>query len=193
MTALDALEKAQQIPKAAYRLNVELQANSFVATHQEQMSYYFYRKSQIDWLEQIKTHHISTEADAKDLFDKQYNLAIKSFNASILGQKIIKIYPHSQWQLSDYSTTWQHFLNGTYGLCTRTGLPNEIFLKHIYIRFIEFITQANRPSEIKPNMRHILAQAVNALDVVEADFAPHEVAQSSRQRCIINVRNEYLS
>lgn len=118
-------------------------------------------------------------------------MAIKEFLAGELGAKIIEIYPQSEWCLDDYSETWQQFLDGTYGLCTRSGLPNEIFLKHIYIRFIEFVTQANRPNDINNALLSLLSESVKELDKVESDFASHEVAQSSRQRCIINIRKDY--
>lgn len=190
--SLDELETANLVPKASYILEVELLAKSFVAEHQEVQKYQFYLKSQLEWLAQIAGKSISTQNAAQHYFETQYGLAIERFLTTQLGQKIVAIYPQSAWGLSDYSETWQHFLNGTYGLCTRTGLPNEIFLKHIYIRFIEFVTQANRPNKIKPNLLNLLGEAVVVLDKVESDFAPYEVEKSSRQKCIINVKKDYF-
>ena len=192
LNKLDVLEAAHLVPKASYILDIDLQAKSFVVEYQKEQKYQFYLPGQIEWLAQIADKNISTENAARHYFETQYGLAIDGFLASELGAKIVEIYPQSQWDLSDYSETWMHFLNGTYGLCTRTGLPREIFLKHIYIRFVEFVTEANRPNEIKPDLLGLLSEAVDALDKVESDFAPHEVAQSSRQRCIINIKKDYL-
>lgn len=190
---LAELEAAKLVPKASYIVQVDLAATSFVAQHNEQKTYSFYRKEQLDWLAEIDAENINTEAAARTKFDTQYNAAIELFLQSKLGKNIANIFPKSQWNLSDYADTWVHFTNGTYGLCTTTGLPNEIFKKHIYIRFIEFITAANQPHEIPNNILNLLKQAVNALDEIEADFAPHEVALSSRQRCIINIKEQYLT
>lgn len=188
---LDELQAANIVPKASYILDIDIKVKSFVAEHQEVQKYQFYLKGQLEWLAQINAKKISTESAARHYFETQYGLAIDEFLASELGDKIVQIYPRSEWGLSDHSETWAHFLNGTYGLCTRTGLPNEIFLKHIYIRFIEFVTLTNRPNEIKPKLLMLLSKAVEELDKVESDFAPHEVAQSSRQRCIINIKKDY--
>lgn len=190
-STLEALEAANLVPKASYILDIDLQATSFVTAHHETHKYQFYLKGQIEWLAQIAAKNISTENAARHYFETQYGLAIGAFLASELGAKIAKVYPQFKWGLSDYSETWQCFLDGTYGLCTRTGLPNDIFLKHIYIRFIEFVTEANRPNEIRPELLSLLSEAVVALDVVESDFAAHEIAQSSRQRCIIDIKKDY--
>ncbi|PCI86357.1 MAG: hypothetical protein COB24_10190 [Hyphomicrobiales bacterium] len=192
LQTLDKWESANLVPKASYIMDNDLQVKSFVADHQETQKYEFYLKGQLEWLAQIADKNITTENAARHYFETQYGFAIERFLATELGQKIAEIYPQSAWNLDDYTETWQHFLVGTYGLCTRSGLPNEIFLKHVYIRFIKFVTQTNRPNEIKLKLLDMLSQAVEALDKVESDFAPHEVAQSSRQRCIINIRKNYL-
>lgn len=188
---LKELGVARIIPDASYIVDVELNSESFVAKHREAQQHKFYLKGHVEWVAQISDKNISTENAARHYFETQYNLAIDEFLASELGEKIVNIYPRSKWSLSDYSETWQHFLDGTYGLCTRTGLPREIFLKHIYIRFIEFVTAANQPKNISSDLLDLLGEAVEALDKVESDFAPHEVRQSSRQRCIIDIKKEY--
>lgn len=189
---LEQLQSSGLVPKASYVVELNLQAKSFVAIHQEAQKYLFYLEDQLTWLAQIADKKITTQAAARHYFETQYNLAIDSFLHAELGKKITDIYPQNIWKLSDYSETWGHFLDGTYGLCTRTGLPNEIFLKHIYIGFIEFVTATNRPKTIDPNLLKTLQRAVDALDKVESDFAPHEVAQSSRQRCIIDIKKDYF-
>lgn len=189
---LTQLETKNLVAKPSYILRIDLSAESFITAHKERALYKFYAKNQLNWLAQINTKQIKTEMVARQLFDQKYDEAIKRFLATDLGMEITKIYPQSDWGLSEYAETWQQFTDGTYGLCTRTGLPNEIFLKHIYIRFIEFITAAYQPDKIPPKTLKLLSKAVEALDVVEADFAPHEVKQSSRQRCIVNVKKEYF-
>lgn len=190
--ALVLLEAKSLVPRPSYILAVGLQAKSFIAKHDEQAEYNFYRKDQLKWVTQIRHAEITTKDAARRLFYAQYNAAIVDFKASEIGKEIIKIYPPLEWKLSDYAETWRHFTIGTYGLCTRTGLPREIFLKHIYIRFIEYVTAANRPENIPQNLKALLLAVVDDLDInIESDFAPHEIQKSSRQRCIIDVRKDY--
>lgn len=192
LAQLAKFEAANLVPKPSYIVQNKLAVKSFVADHTEQQEYCFYLKGQVAWVEQIGDLKITTENAARHCFETQYNMAIERFLTSGLGKKIVKIYPRNEWKLSDYAEIWRHFTDGTYGICTRTGLPNEIFLKHIYIRFNEFVTATNRPEEIDLELKALLLAVVDDLDVnVESDFAPHEVAQSSRQRCIIDVRNNY--
>ncbi|NRA89390.1 MAG: hypothetical protein HRU28_18830 [Rhizobiales bacterium] len=192
LSQLGALESANLTPKASYILEVGLHVKSFIAAHEEQQIYQFYLKGQLVWLKQIEQKNISTENGARHYFETQYNLAIDKFLESDLGQNIVQIYPQTEWDLTEYNAIWREFLAGTYGLCTRTGSPDQIFLKHVYIRFIEFITKRHQPDKIKQNLRDLLKTAVEELDKVESDFAAHEVALSSRQRCIINPRKDYL-
>ncbi|WP_417454735.1 DUF6058 family natural product biosynthesis protein [Kiloniella sp.] len=51
--------------------------------------------------------------------------------------------------------------------------------------------QHHSPENISPLSKSRLQTVVNFLNKVEADFAPHEVPTTSRQRCINIVRKQY--
>lgn len=188
---LSSLQKAKIMPNASYNLDINLHAKSYVAQKIENKCYQFYRKSQLIWLTIIDQRNILTEEAAQQYFKTQYEMAVADFLLSELAKNVCKNYPQSQWGLSPIDETWQHFLDGTYGLCTRSGMPNEIFLKQIYVRYIDFLNQKYTPNTMGTELRIVLSKAVNALDKVESDFAPHEVAHSSRQRCITNIKKDY--
>jgi hypothetical protein len=87
---------------------------------------------------------------------------------------------------------WQHFLDGTYGLCTRSGLPEDIAAKEAAIVLIRAMTALAARQGLDEEERGRLAGAVDLLDAASAPFAPHEVARSSRRRYVDEVRAAWL-
>ena len=83
---------------------------------------------------------------------------------------------------------WQHFLKGTYGLCTRSGLPEDIAEKELAILIINEILDLDF---ITDERKEMLTQAVNLLDKVSPQFAPHERLRSSRHRLIDEIRRKF--
>ncbi len=105
---------------------------------------------------------LTQEQTARAFFLSRFRSAKAAFVAGELGACLHASYPDvlSAFDGDLEERTWGHFINGTYGICTRDGQPGTIFQKQIG---------------------------------VESEFAPHEVAESSRQRCIIDVRERYLA
>ncbi|RLM48934.1 hypothetical protein DVK02_18430, partial [Halobellus sp. Atlit-31R] len=79
---------------------------------------------------------------------------------------------------------WSHFLAGTYGLCTRCGLPEDIAAKELAICIIRELTATDNADPDRERLR----QAVDLLDLSSSPFAPHERARSSRRRYIDAMR-----
>ena len=63
--------------------------------------------------------------------------------------------------------------------------------KQALVMFIDHVV-ANGPTQSSQVQLQRLERAVAALDEVESDFAPQEVSQTSRQRCIIDVKTNIL-
>jgi len=83
---------------------------------------------------------------------------------------------------------WQHFLNGIYGLCTKSGLPEDIAAKELAILQINALIEKDNLDKAQ---RDKLTKAVNLLDAASSLFAPHERLKSSRHRLIDEVRHQY--
>jgi len=79
---------------------------------------------------------------------------------------------------------WRHFLDGTYGLCTVSGLPEDIAAKELAIALIR--ETAGAPALADPDR---LRRTIDLLDKVSSPFAPHEVALSSRRRYVDDMRS----
>jgi hypothetical protein len=80
---------------------------------------------------------------------------------------------------------WRHFLDGTYGLCTRSGLPEDIAAKELAICVIRESLEGGAPDLAR------LRAAVDLLDRASSPFAPHERPRSSRHRYVDELRVRY--
>ena len=79
---------------------------------------------------------------------------------------------------------YESWLDGTYGLCTRTATATDIARKEISILRIKRITNGGTSTPLDPADRDALQAAMTILDDVASPFAPHERARSSRARWI---------
>ncbi|WP_120497411.1 DUF6058 family natural product biosynthesis protein [Kiloniella sp. EL199] len=180
-------------PRPSYVIAANFDAVSFVSQAALSETCRFYSKTYPKWLNILKTENLDTEDKAKEYFKKAYQDAEQSFFENELGKDLLEEHP----TLPDYLTpehfneTWDHFLKGVFGVCTRENLPQGIFEKQLLVRFIDYMKQHHSPENISPLSISRLQTAVGFLDKSEADFAPHEVPTTSRQRCINDVREQY--
>ena len=182
-TQLSEYQKNKLMPKPSYRLKVTTECNSFFGAHDEQYTVEYYPAGYLSWLGILKME--SNPDVVYDIFSKRYKSTIKDLKLkghNTLDQKLAT-------QLDSHiKDEWQHFLDGTYGLCTRTGLPEDIAAKEFSICQInELISE----TDLTANQLQQLTRAVDLLDSSSALFAPHERERSSRQRLINDVRREY--
>jgi len=191
---LQALTKSKIIPKPSYILDTQSDAVSFVAEHREVSTYRFHLKGHVDWIKQINRLGISTEQRAKSYFRSDYKNAAEMFFSGEFGKRLIAISPDlpAAFDETYFEKTWQYFQDGVYGVCTRDGMPASIFLKQALVWFIEGFVERFPDRDLSDEKLEALEKAVYLLDLVESEFAPHEVKNTSRQRCIIDVKTKYL-
>ncbi|NIA68746.1 hypothetical protein HBA54_09100 [Pelagibius litoralis] len=190
---LENLIKKRIMPSAPYIFGSNARSVSFVSDVKEDRTYRFHLKGHLNWIKAIDRLNLDCEQRAREFFDARYAIAKKLFFSGQLGAELAACVPEvpSLFDAAQLEETWNHFLNGVYGVCTRDGQPETIFLKQSGVMFIERMTQAG-PKALSPTQLNTLTRAVAFLDGVESDFAPHEVAQASRQRCIVDVRARFL-
>ncbi len=189
---LSGLIQKRVMPKPSYIVKNTADVLSFVSSSCEVQPYRFHLKNHVAWLETLHVLNLDSEARARATFQVQYETAAKSFFISALGESILAIMPRfpEGFDAVHFDATWQYFLDGVYGVCTRNGMPGDIFLKQACVRFIDHFTEAFPDADISPEHQKTVLAAVDILDKVESDFAPHEVSETSRQRCIINMREK---
>ncbi|WP_157729907.1 DUF6058 family natural product biosynthesis protein [Bacterioplanes sanyensis] len=168
-------------PQPSYRIRLDLHSSSFFGenTTAEQLEYY--AKGQVAWLG-VLSQCPSTSA-AKQQFMQRYRSAWQRLQADFNLPSAEDALTHEILE-----EKWGYFIDGTFGLCTRYGLVEEIAAKSFAIQQINALIA--RP-ELTPDQLVLLEQAVNLLDQVAAEFAPHERATSSRQRLVNDVRRRY--
>lgn len=191
--ALRSAINANVFPRASYTYISAGQSRSFVSDESKSETYQFHLKGHVAWMQEIIRFGISTEAQARQRFFARYDAAKDAFLSGDLGGSLAQASPGVSRRFDEIHAraTWAHFLNGVYGVCTRDGQPETVFLKQIGVMFIEAMTAKNA-SALAQERHSLLERAVDFLDTVESEFAPHEVGQTSRQRCIVDVRRKLL-
>jgi hypothetical protein len=162
---LDAVMTAGTMPAPSYRLRVRIDCASYFGDHAETHALDWFAKGDVEWLRML----LEGEPDPYARFAARYRAALDAL--PLHGLEATDAHLRSEWQ---------HFLAGTYGLCTRTGLPEDIAAKELAIHVIRTLTDDGRP--LNAGERERLAQARDLLDRASSPFAPHERARSSRAR-----------
>jgi hypothetical protein len=162
---LDAFTAAGAMPAPSYRLQVRIDCASFFGDHAEAHASDWFAKGYVEWLRML----LAGEPDPYGRFAARYRAALDAL--PLRGLEATDAHLRSEWQ---------HFLAGTYGLCTRSGLPEDIAAKELAIRAIRALTDDGRPLGAEESER--LARARDMLDRASSPFAPHERARSSRTR-----------
>ena len=190
------LQELGIMPRPAYRLAMNFDCQSFFGQHQEHHQQEYYARGSVEWLTAINTSLDSEDPVAFSfrLFEQRYlaqarqlasrGLLPDKFNLGDNRLDTDELKAH-------IAQEWLYFCDGIYGLCTRTGLPEEIADKEFAIALIDQLTDSQQRSQLEKNERQVLSRAVALLDSASSPFAPHERTRSSRYRCIDQVRKKY--
>lgn len=186
LAQLTALQQRGVVPQASYRLKLDLACDSFFGPHSEQASIDYYAKGYASWTGLVQT--LARDADAYDVFETRYQRRLEQLRAAGASSSHDKLNAGLGKHLED---EWRHFLSGTYGLCTRSGLPEDIAAKEVAIAIIKDITEQRQTPALGDAERASLTVAVDLLDAASSMFAPHERARSSRHRLVDQMRETY--
>lgn len=180
---LSDFQKQRVMPYCSYKINLQLSCDSFFGIHQEKSEIEYYPKGYTFWIGIIQT--VKHSDDVYSFFSQRYRDTIKKLNTQGLHSSD----PMMNSKLSEnIENEWKTFLKGVYGLCTRTGLPEDIASKELAIFVIKELSEKVSLSKIEMEK---LAGAINILDSSSSMFAPHERLRSSRHRIINENRRKY--
>lgn len=194
MADLTELQGRRVMPLASYVVDSRSRSTSFVSTFEDNAVYRFHLKGYLAWLKAIDRLGLDSEKRARACFEQRFDAAGETFLSGGLGAELAALMPDvpARFDRDHAAATWEHFLKGVYGVCTCDGQPETVFLKQIGVMFVERMAETP-PARLSGDRLTLLARTVDFLDDVESPFAPHEVAQASRQRCIIDIRARYLT
>ena len=172
---LDTLIREGVMPRASYRLRLALGCDSFFGAHAEEHAVEYYARGAAAWIGALQ----ACPSDPFGMFARRYREALAALP---LRSADPKLGAGLEAHLRD---EWRHFLDGTYGLCTRSGLPEEIAAKELAMCVIREAWETEEPDMAR------LQAAVDLLDLASSPFAPHERLRSSRHRYVDAVRARY--
>lgn len=179
---LFAYQQKNVMPKYSYKLDVTCKSDSFFGVFEEESETKYYAKGYVSWLETLES--IDNHQQAYSIFSQRYTEAVKLLKTKGFNSIDEKVNAKLSLHIEE---EWQHFLKGIYGLCTKSGLPEDIAAKELAILQInEVLAQEEALMDLEK-----LTKAVNLLDSSSSMFAPHERLKSSRQRLINDVRQKY--
>jgi hypothetical protein len=182
---LDELQRQRMMPRPSYRLRLQLSCDSFFGAHEESHAIDWYAGGAVAWAGLLET--LDGPRQAFHVFADRYRRRLAQ-----LAMDDMLPDAHGLADEAHIAAEWRHFLDGTYGLCTRAGLPEEIAAKEAAIAVIRALTELGARQGLQDEQRSRLAAAVDLLDRASAPFAPHEVARSSRRRYVDEVRAAWL-
>jgi hypothetical protein len=179
---LEQWQRGRMMPLPSYRLRLDASCISFFGEHREPMVADYYPKGSLAWIGGLRA--LRDENAASRLFARRYRERLAQLAAAGIAPNVNELGSDAH-----IDSEWNHFLAGTYGVCTVSGLPEDIAAKEAAVVLIRAILTDERV--LTASERERLRGAVDLLDSVSAPFAPHEVARSSRRRYVDDVRAKY--
>ena len=162
------------MPRRSYKLNLELSSDSFFGLHKQKEEIEYYAKGYSSWLGVVQS--IKTTEDIYSIFSERYTNEI----SRLMEQGHTSTDPKVNSKINLHIVEeWKNFLDGIYGLCTKSGLPEDIAGKELAILEINELSISDQLTGEQYNK---LTRAVNLLDSSSSMFAPHERVKSSRHR-----------
>lgn len=190
---LSHYQKLKVMPKCSYKLQLNVASTSFFGLHNEEQAIEYYAKGYIAWLAIVQS--LNDAKNIYSLFETRYKATIEHLRLQGHYSASDKINTSLDLHIKE---EWQHFLDGIYGLCTKSGLPEDIAAKEFSILEINELTanpeltELTELVELTEQQLSQLTSAVNLLDSASALFAPHERLKSSRHRLVDEVRRKYV-
>jgi len=170
------------MPSCSYKLSLNYSSDSFFGEFTNQDEIEYYAKGYLSWIGMLKV--TTNHQDVFAIFAQRYAESIADFKGMGYTASDAKVNSRLDLHIEE---EWRHFLDGIYGLCTKSGLPEDIAGKELAVLQInEILAQDKEKIDLEQ-----LTKAVNLLDKSSAMFAPHERIKSSRHRLIDEVRREY--
>ena len=130
ITSQELLEYQEKgvMTKSSYKLTINLTSDSVFGLHNEEEYIEYYAKGYSSWLGIIQT--LKSPEEIYSLFSERYKIAVNRLKEEGHTSDDPKVTSEFNQHIKE---EWSHFINGVYGLCTRSGLPEDIAGKELAI------------------------------------------------------------
>jgi len=175
------------LPGPSYTVSSSHEIHSFFGTRSTVAGrHQYFPLSHIDLVARLQRLGVDHEASSiRDLlrseFVMEYSTSIKAQSAWTHGLFDAQELPRLAEQ------EWHHWLNGTYGLCTKRSTAADIAIKEACVRELQHLVGDGVDISLNDQQLRRVSRAVAKLDDVSAEFAPDEYNDSSRRRWIDDV------
>ncbi|NHZ82758.1 hypothetical protein F2P44_26270 [Massilia sp. CCM 8695] len=183
---LAALQRRAMMPRPSYRLRLDVSCDSFFGQHEEHKQMDYYARGYASWIGLLQS--LGADSDAFRVFAERYRARLTQLKAAGLCTDNPKLGTGLDEHLRE---EWRYFLDGSYGVCTKTGLPEDVASKELATMIIREIIGKPAGQALSTRDRICLTLAVDLLDTASSQFAPHERERSSRHSLIDEVRKTY--
>jgi hypothetical protein len=179
---LSSFQKNKVMPTCSYKLSLNYSSDSFFGEFKSHNEIEYYAKGYLSWIGMLKA--TTQLQNVFSIFSRRYTETICELKSLGFTSNDAKVNSKLDLHIEE---EWGHFLNGIYGLCTKSGLPEDIAGKELAVLQIsETIEQDKENIDLTQ-----LTKAVNLLDRSSSMFAPHERPKSSRYRLIDEIRRKF--
>ncbi|NOX67898.1 MAG: antibiotic biosynthesis monooxygenase [Gammaproteobacteria bacterium] len=138
-----------------------------------------------------RLQHLQTDLEPVGIHDLLQSEFIAAYSSSIKEQSAWRHGLFDARELPNLAEQeWRHWLNGTYGLCTKRSTAADIAIKEACVRELEHLVGDTVETSLNDQQLQRVSQAVAKLDNVSAEFAPDEYNDSSRRRWIDDVTDQ---
>ncbi|MCG7547869.1 DUF6058 family natural product biosynthesis protein [Pseudoalteromonas sp. Of7M-16] len=169
-------QSRKMMPLPAYKLDVTLASTSYFGKFEEREQIEFYPKAYTNWLKQC--HLFKEDKLAFTTFSEQFYIVKEALLAEEFWSPDTQFNANFDNFIEDQ---WHHFLAGTYGVCTKTGMPREILIKELAVQIISQIISTGVYSE---NNSHLVQISLKHLKAASSVLAPHEQDKGTLYRLI---------
>jgi tRNA splicing endonuclease len=173
----DTLQAQGAVPKPSYQFGFSITCDSYFGEHTvPRVQYLYYAQGCVKWLSEVC--HLKDNQAIYAHFKAEF---LREYEALLIQGFYFK-YEMEDNALDEYiREQFQHFIKGTYGLCTRTGRVAEIVRKEIAIATIQ---RLSRIADLTANDAKKMQKAIDLLDEASAYFTAHEYEVSTRAKYI---------
>jgi hypothetical protein len=178
-----ALQRRGLQPESAYKLNLGINCDSMFGEHNSMAVVEYYPRASVEWLQFLLA--MDESRDAFDSFCQRYCDELKRLGDAGF---VTTIPAFNQDVARHLREEWRQYLDGSFGVCTRSGQIEEIAAKSLATAIIQPYL---RRDTLRSDEKLQLKRAVDLLASVSADYAPHERARSNRYKLIERVRSKF--
>lgn len=187
---IQSLIEARCLPRHSYEVTVRTSVASFTGDREvsEKLTRY-YAPSHAERLRDIEATTSSDLSLVADAVKRDFNDRFRDEIVACGGMDDGTI---TLGQLEDLiAEEFEHWLAGTYGLCTNNATVREIVLKAVAISRIKRLTEDGTRETLSPEDLRALQNALTTLDTVASMFAPDERKTCSREIWLNAIAKRY--